>query len=186
MLEDQMLDGQMLDGQVWRFGDDINTDLIAPTPYIYMPAKEQAKHVFEANRPGWIDQVGAGDFIVAGRNFGMGSSRPAPMALAALSIGGVLADSINALFFRNCVSFGLLALECPGVSRLLEEGQCARVSIDDFTVQNLGTGATLSAVPIPSSLIQLMRRGGIFPLLESEGLIRPRQGDEPAKESAQQ
>jgi 3-isopropylmalate/(R)-2-methylmalate dehydratase small subunit len=186
MLEDQMLDGQMLDGQVWRFGDDINTDLIAPTPYIYMPAKEQAKHVFEANRPGWVDQVGAGDFIVAGRNFGMGSSRPAPMALAALSIGGVLADSINALFFRNCVSFGLLALECPGVSRLLEEGQCARVSIDDFTVQNLGTGATLSAVPIPSSLIQLMRRGGIFPLLESEGLIRPRQGDEPAKESAQQ
>jgi 3-isopropylmalate/(R)-2-methylmalate dehydratase small subunit len=186
MFDGQVLDGQVLDGQVWSFGDDINTDLIAPTPYIYMPAKEQAKHVFEANRPGWVQQVKPGDLIVAGRNFGMGSSRPAPMGLAALSIGGVLADSINALFFRNCVSFGLLALECPGVSRMLEEGQRARISIEDFTVQNLATGATLPAVPIPSSLIRLMRRGGIFPLLESEGLILPRRADEPAKESAQQ
>src|SRR5437868_14269415 len=102
MLDGQMLDGQVLDGHVWSFGDDINTDLIATTPYIYMPVKEQAKHVFEANRPGWVRQVKAGEFIGAGRYFGMGSSRPAPMALAALSIGDVLADSINALFFRNC------------------------------------------------------------------------------------
>ena len=74
----------MLEGKVWTFGDDINTDLIAPTPYIYMPAKDQAKHVFEANRPGWVNDMKAGDFIVAGRNFGMGSSRPAPMVLNAL------------------------------------------------------------------------------------------------------
>jgi 3-isopropylmalate/(R)-2-methylmalate dehydratase small subunit len=163
----------MLEGDVWTFGDDINTDLIAPTPYIYLPAKEQARHVFEANRPGWVDEMKPGDFIVAGRNFGMGSSRPAPMALNALSVGCVLADSINALFFRNCVSFGLLALECPGVSRLFQEGQRASVSVDDFTVRNLATGETLEAVPVPPALINLMRAGGIFPLLESEGLIKP-------------
>ena len=87
------------------------------------PPKDQAKHVFEANRPGWVNEMRAGDFIVAGRNFGMGSSRPAPMVLNALSVGCVLADSINALFFRNCVSFGLLALECPGVSEMFQEGQ---------------------------------------------------------------
>jgi 3-isopropylmalate/(R)-2-methylmalate dehydratase small subunit len=176
----------MLEGKIWLFGDDINTDLIAPTPYIYMAAKEQAKHVFEANRPGWVNEMKPGDFIVAGRNFGMGSSRPAPMVLNALSVGCVLADSINALFFRNCVSFGLLALECAGVSKLFTEGQRARVSFDDFIIQNIDTGAKLTAVSIPESLIQLMRRGGIFPLLESEGLIAPKAIEDAEKLGAQQ
>jgi 3-isopropylmalate/(R)-2-methylmalate dehydratase small subunit len=176
----------MLEGKVWVFGDDINTDLIVPTPYIYLPAKEQAKHVFEANRPGWVDAMKPGDFIVAGRNFGMGSSRPAPMTLNALSLGCVLADSINALFFRNCVSFGLLALECPGVSGMFEEGQSARVSFEDFSVENVQTGAALKAVPVPPSLIEMMRRGGIFPLLESEGLIAPKAADEAATGASHQ
>jgi len=174
----------MLEGKVWVFGDDINTDLIAPTPYIYMPAKDQAKHVFEANRPGWVNEVRPGDVIVAGRNFGMGSSRPAPMVLNALAVGCVLADSINALFFRNCVSFGLLALECPGVSKMFQEGHNARVSFEDFTIENVETGARLKAVPVPPSLIEMMRRGGMFPLLESEGLIAPKQADESGKQAA--
>jgi 3-isopropylmalate/(R)-2-methylmalate dehydratase small subunit len=174
----------MLEGKVWMFGDDINTDLIAPTPYVYMAAKEQAKHVFEANRPGWANEMKAGDVIVAGRNFGMGSSRPAPMVLNALSLGCVLADSINALFFRNCVSFGLLALECPGVSKLFREGQHVRVSFDDFSIENVETGARLTAVPVPPSLVDMMRRGGMFPLLESEGLIAPTTDD--TKEAVQQ
>jgi 3-isopropylmalate/(R)-2-methylmalate dehydratase small subunit len=168
----------MLEGKVWMFGDDINTDLIAPTPYIYMPAKDQAIHAFEANRPGWVNQVKAGDFIVAGRNFGMGSSRPAPMVLNALSIGCVLAESINGLFFRNCVSFGLIALECEGVSRLFEEGQQARVSLNNFMITNTVTGQSLKALPVPESLIDLMEGGGIFPLLEREGLILPKSSKE--------
>src|SRR5262245_38228173 len=86
-----------------------------------------------------------------------------PMALNALAVGCVLADSINALFFRNCVSFGLLALECPGVSKLFQEGQTARVSFADFNIENTGTGARLPALPVPPSLIDMMRRGGIFP-----------------------
>ena len=176
----------MVEGTVWKFGDDINTDLIAPTPYIYMPAKDQARHVFEVNRPGWVDQVKAGDVIVAGRNFGMGSSRPAPMVLREFALGCVLANSINALFFRNCVSFGLLALECPGVSCLFEEGQQARISFEDFSVENPATGGTLKAVPVPNSLIELMRNGGIFPLLESEGFIKPKPADAPRKATADQ
>jgi 3-isopropylmalate/(R)-2-methylmalate dehydratase small subunit len=176
----------MLKGKVWTFGDDINTDLILPTPYIYMPAKEQARHVFEANRPGWINEMIAGDVIVAGRNFGMGSSRPAPLALNALSVGCVLADSVNALFFRNCVSFGLLALECPGVSQLFQEGELAEVSFDDFTVRNATSGKTLKAVPVPESLVSMMQRGGIMPLLESEGFIAPRTAAEELLQSAQQ
>lgn len=176
----------MIEGPIWKFGDDINTDLIAPTPYIYMPAKDQARHVFEVNRPGWADQVTPGDIIVAGRNFGMGSSRPAPMVLREFALGCVLADSINALFFRNCVSFGLLALECPGVSRLFQEGQRARISFDEFTIENPATGERIKALPVPTSLVDLMRGGGIFPLLESEGYIKPKPASETKKANADQ
>ena len=176
----------MFEGRTWLFGDDINTDLIVPTPYIYLPAKEQARHVFEANRPGWVKEMRPGDFVVAGRNFGMGSSRPAPLALTALNVGCVLADTINALFFRNCVSFGLLALECPGVSKLFAEGEIARVSFEDFTVTNPASGKSVKAVAVPDSLVSLMRGGGIMPLLESQGLIEPlKVGEEEAKQAAQ-
>jgi 3-isopropylmalate/(R)-2-methylmalate dehydratase small subunit len=163
----------MISGTVWCFGDDINTDLILPAPYMYLPEAQQARHVFQANRPGWVDQVGRGDIIVAGRNFGTGSSRPAPLALRALGIGCLLADSINPLFFRNCVSFGLLALECAGVSAAFAEGDRAEVSIEEARVHNARSGQALSGVAIPPALLSLMRGGGIFPLLESEGLIGP-------------
>ena len=95
----------MVEGTVWKFGDDINTDLIAPTPYIYMPAKDQARHVFEVNRPGWVDQVKAGDVIVAGRNFGMGSSRPAPMVLREFTLGCVLAEFDQRSFLSKLREF---------------------------------------------------------------------------------
>ena len=114
----------------------------------------------------------------------MGSSRPAPLALNALSVGCVLADSVNALFFRNCVSFGLLALECPGVSRLFTEGERAQVSFEDFTVTNPASGKSLSAVVVPKSLVDLMLGGGIMPLLESEGFIAPRTAAEESQQSA--
>jgi 3-isopropylmalate/(R)-2-methylmalate dehydratase small subunit len=163
----------MLSGRVWKFGDDINTDLIQPTPYMYLPAREQARHVFQANRPGWVDQMKPGDVIVAGKNFGMGSSRPAPLVLRTLGLGCLVADSLNALFFRNCVSFGLLAFECPGVSDVFAEGDSADIDVDNLKIANARTCASLSLQPIPEQLILLMRSGGIFPLLEAEGLIGP-------------
>jgi 3-isopropylmalate/(R)-2-methylmalate dehydratase small subunit len=163
----------MITGKTWKFGDDINTDLILPAPFMYLPKEQQAKHVFEANRPGWVDIVKRGDVIVGGRNFGTGSSRPAPLALNALGIGCLIADSINPLFFRNCVSFGLPALECAGVSAVFQEGDIAAISLSEASVHNMRTGQTLAGLSIPEALLKLMQRGGIFPLLESEGLIGP-------------
>ena len=81
------------------------------------PEAEQARAVFTANRPGWVDRCSTGDVIVGGRNFGMGSNRPAARSLRNIGVGFLLAESINGLFFRNSVNFGFLALECPGVSR---------------------------------------------------------------------
>lgn len=163
----------MIRGRTWKFEDDINTDLILPAPYMYLPKEQQAKHVFEANRPGWVDLVMHGDVVIAGQNFGTGSSRPAPLALNALGVGCLVADSINPLFFRNCVSFGLLALECAGVSEIFEEGDEAEVSMADSKIRNLRTGEMRVGLPIPDALLSLMQGGGIFPLLEREGLIGP-------------
>ena len=138
------------------------------------PEAEQARAVFSANRPGWIDQIAPGDIIIGGRNFGTGSSRPAARSLRNIGLGCLVAESINGLFFRNAVSFGFLALECPGVHAAFEEGQTAEVSLADWSVRNRDTGAVLHATPIPERLLSLMTSGGIYPLLEAEGLIAPK------------
>src|SRR3954453_20055856 len=158
-------------GRVWKYGDAINTDLMLPGPLLTATEAEQARAVFSANRPGWIDQIASGDIIVGGRNFGTGSSRPAARSLRNIGLAGLLAESINGLFFRNAVSFGFLALECAGIHAAFEEGHTAEISIADWTVGNRDTGAVLAISPVPERLLSLMTSGGIFPLLEAEGLI---------------
>jgi 3-isopropylmalate/(R)-2-methylmalate dehydratase small subunit len=161
-------------GRVWKFGDNINTDLMLPGYVHAATEEEQARAVFNANRPGWVNEVRPGDFIVGGRNYGMGSSRPAARSIRNVGIACLIADSINGLFFRNCVNFGMLAIECPGASSAFEEGQSAEVSLNDFTVRNVATGKVLEALPVPENLLALMRGGGIYPVLEKQGLIAPK------------
>ena len=162
-------------GRVWTFGDDINTDLMLPGPLLGASEEVQARAVFSANRPGWVDLVQPGDIIVGGRNFGTGSSRPAARALRNLGLGALLAESINGLFFRNAVSFGFLANTCPGVATAFEEGQTAEISLADWTVRNRESGAVLQARPVPDQLLSLMTGGGVYPVLEARGLIAPAQ-----------
>src|SRR5215813_15469254 len=167
----------VISGKVWKFGDNINTDLMLHGPLLFATAEEQKRAVFSANRPGWVDQIGKGDIIVGGLNYGMGSSRPAARSLRNLGIAALLAESINGLFFRNAVNFGLLALECPGIHEAFEEGQTAEVSLDDFTVRNRDAGTLLTAQRVPSMLLDLMTQGGLYPHLERQGLIEPRSAD---------
>jgi 3-isopropylmalate/(R)-2-methylmalate dehydratase small subunit len=142
----------VISGRVWKFGDNINTDMMMPGPALYLPEAERIRYIFQANRPGWVDAVRRGDFIIGGKSYGVGSSRPAALSL------------------RNV---GLLALECPGVHAMFEEGQTATVSTDDLTIRNEATGEVRKALPVPRQLVDLMCGGGIFPLLESQGLIAP-------------
>ena len=164
----------MVTGRVWKFGDDINTDLMLPGPLLTASEEEQRRAVFSANRPGWVDAVRPGDIIIGGRNFGTGSSRPAARSLRNLGLGALIAESSNGLFFRNAVSFGFLALECPGIHAAFDEGHTADIAIDTWTVRNRDTGAVLSISPIPEQLLSLMTSGGIYPLLEKQGLIAPK------------
>lgn len=165
---------RMIAGRVWTFGDNINTDLMLPGALLLATEEEQRRAVFSANRPGWVDQVRPGDIIVGGRNYGMGSSRPAARSLRNCGIAALVAESINGLFFRNAVNFGLVALECPGVAAAFAEGQTAEISLADFTVTNRDTGATLRALPVPQMLLDMMQGGGLYPHLERQGLIAPR------------
>lgn len=160
-------------GRVWKFGDSINTDLMLPGHAALLSPAEQVQLIFQANRPGWVDLVVKGDIIVAGKSFGLGSSRPAARSLRNLGIGCVIAESLARLFFRNAVNWGLVALECPGVQAAFEEGQIAEISTDDWTVRNKATGRELKLLPIPDMLLELMQGGGIYPMLERDGLVAP-------------
>jgi len=172
----------MISGRTWKFGDNINTDLMVPGPVTYATEEEQKRAVFSANRPGWVDMVREGDIIIGGKNYGMGSSRPAARSLRNLGISCLLADSLNGLFVRNSVNFGFLALECPGVHLAFDEGQIAEVELEHWSVRNQQTNNRLDIRPVPNELLSLMRTGGIYPHLEALGLIRPK--DSPAAQAA--
>ena len=157
--------------RVWKFGDNINTDLILPNVAFYLPAQEQIAYIFRANRPGWVDLVKAGDILIGGKNFGMGSSRPAARNLKNLGLGCLIADSINGLFYRNCVNYAFPAMECAGVETIFEEGEMAEVDFEAGVVRNAQTGASLPTRKIPGELLKIIDAGGIFALLEAEGSI---------------
>ena len=161
------------ESRTWKFGDHINTDLILPGPVMLLPFDEQPQYVFQANRPGWVKLVQSEDILIGGHNFGTGSGRPAARSLKVLGINCLVAESINGLFFRNCVNYGLYPLECPGVSELFEEGDVAAVDYGDFTVTNVTKGESLQAKQFPEMLLDILQAGGIYPLMESRGLLEP-------------
>jgi 3-isopropylmalate/(R)-2-methylmalate dehydratase small subunit len=160
--------------RVWKFGDNINTDLILPNVAFYLTPQEQIKYIFRANRPGWVDLVEPGDILIGGKNFGMGSSRPAARNLKNLGLACLVAHSINGLFYRNAVNFALPAMECDGVEALFDEGDIAEVDFESGAVKNRRRDQILLARTIPPQLLKIVQAGGIFPLLEQEGLIAPK------------
>ena len=165
----------IFEARVWKFPDNINTDLIIPSGSIYLSAQDQARLAFKASRPGWVDELKPGDIMIAGRNFGMGSSRPAARSLKLLGLSCVIAESINGLMFRNCINYAFPAMECPGISNAFEEGDIARVDFSAATVRNSRSGKTLAARGLPPKLLDLLEAGGIYALLEKKGIIEPLQ-----------
>ncbi|MDB5810916.1 MAG: 3-isopropylmalate dehydratase small subunit [Betaproteobacteria bacterium] len=161
------------EARVWKFPANINTDLILPSGSIYLSQAEQVQLIFKANRPGWVDLVKPGDIIVAGKNFGLGSSRPASRSLKNLGVSCVLAESINGLFFRNCVNYAFPAMECAGVADSFAEGDICEVDFADGNVRNRTSGKSLQAKVLPEKLLDLLKAGGIYPLLEMKGIIEP-------------
>ena len=153
--------------------DLINTDLIMPSKAFRLPKNEQHTLCFEAVRPEFAREVKAGDIVVAGENFGMGSSRPIGDVMRGAGIAAVIAESINGLFFRNSINYAFPAMECPGVMALFNEGDVAQVNFHDGAVRNLTAGKSITAKALPAKLLDLLQAGGIYPLLEQKGIIEP-------------
>lgn len=172
---------QIIQGRVWCVGDNIDTDLLLPIDVLQMARSERPKHVFRANRPGWVQQVKPGDILIGGKNFGMGSGRPASQAMKDLGLSCVLAESFNGLFMRNCVNFALPALKIPGVHAAFEEGDEAEVDFDAATAKNLRTGSTLVGSPWPEMMRRCLHAGGLIQKLEADGYLHPQVWQPPAE-----
>ncbi len=153
-------------GRVWRFGDNLNTDVLAPGAYMKFGIEEIARHCLEAVEPRFATEVQPGDVLVAGRNCGAGSSREqAPQALKHLGVAALVAESFAGLFYRNALNLGLPALVCAEAKRFRADDRL-RVDAELGRIDNLTTGETLACEPIPPHLMQMIRDGGLLPHLE--------------------
>jgi 3-isopropylmalate/(R)-2-methylmalate dehydratase small subunit len=157
-----------LTGKVWKFAqDDINTGLIRKQMYNHLPPQEQGKHCMESLDPEFSGKVQPGDFIVAGTNFGCGSSTPAHYSIAALGIPAIVAESFGALFFSNCVGGGLWPVVCPGILGLVETGDTLEIDTENFVVRNLSSGKMLRGKPLPQMYREMVLVGGEKPYLKA-------------------
>lgn len=150
--------------QAWVFGDDVDTDQIIAGRYLVkLDPRELAKHVMEAADPKFASEVRRGDVIIAGRNFGCGSSRErAPLALKSAGISAVVAESFARIFYRNAVNLGLPVLTCSGASRGFKTSDKVRVDMREGKVHNLSTGKTFKFEPLPDFLLEIVRAGGLL------------------------
>lgn len=162
-------------GRAWRFGHDVSTDLLAPGTYALDPLEARKLHTLESVDPRFAQEVEPGDVVVAGRNFGCGSSREtAPEGLLALGVGCVVAESFARLFLRNAVAIGLPVLSCPGVLDALEPGDVVAVDLAVGSVRNVNTGVEVRGEPLPEEMRRILAAGGIL------AVLRRRAGEDPS------
>jgi 3-isopropylmalate dehydratase small subunit len=147
-------------GRAWTFGDNVDTDQIIPAEHLVtMDNEELAKHVFEKARPEFAREVRAGDIIVAGRNFGCGSSREhAPRALMGAGVSCVVAESFARIFFRNAINIGLPVIEAKLKA---SEGDMINIDLRKGLVENATTGRRTSFAAYPPFVMMLMDKGGL-------------------------
>jgi len=148
--------------RIWRFGDGIDTDAMAPGQYMKLPIEQIAEHCMEVVRPGFAAAVRPGDVVVAGANFGIGSSREqAPQALVTLGVAGVVAASFAGLFYRNAINLGLPVLVCRDLEGL-EDGAVA--SLDAAAARlTLENGVAVELEPMPRFLLDIVEAGAASP-----------------------
>jgi 3-isopropylmalate/(R)-2-methylmalate dehydratase small subunit len=159
----------ILEGNCWKFGHNIPTDMITPTNVVMRGMDEMVKHVLENANPDFPRNVQPGDIIVAGRNFGCSSGRAiAPKAIKATGVAAVLAEFFSRTFYRNGPEIGLPILEVSGIHDFVETGHRLRIDIERGLVENLTTGASIQGTPPSGLLLDMLRAGGLIPLLKSD------------------
>lgn len=158
----------VLRGRVWRFDHDISTDVLSPGAYAVDPVEVRKLHVLESVNPAFASGVEPGDVIVAGRNFGCGSSREtAPENLKALGVACVAAESISRLFMRNAIAVGLPILVCTGIHAAFADGDGIEIDLASGRAVNLESGVEVQGDSLPDEMREILAAGGILTVLRN-------------------
>ncbi|MBM4054572.1 MAG: 3-isopropylmalate dehydratase small subunit [Planctomycetes bacterium] len=154
----------------WKFGDNVNTDEIIPARYLNTTdTNELAKHCMEDADPDFIKKARKGDVIVAGENFGCGSSREhAPISIKAAGISCVIAKSFARIFFRNAINIGLLIFECPKAAEQIKEGDEIEVKLAQSEIFNHTSKKTFTFEPFPPEMQEIIKSGGLMNFVKTK------------------
>jgi 3-isopropylmalate/(R)-2-methylmalate dehydratase small subunit len=155
-------------GRVWKYGDDVNTDVIFPGKYTYTASgrDEIARHALEDLDPTFVDGVQPGDIIVAGRNWGCGSSREqAATCLAYNGVGALIAASFGRIFYRNALNNGLMAIASPQASQAIESGETVRIDLDRHVI--VCRAGEIAFPPLSPSVMRIVEAGGLVPYVKA-------------------
>ena len=160
----------MLKGRVFKFGDNVSTDDIIPGRFVHLRSNlpELAKHVFEDADATFSQRVGQGDFVVAGSNFGLGSSREhAPLVIKLSGVSAILAKSVARIFYRNAINIGLPVLVCD--TGTINDGDQLEVNLEKGTISNLTNNTLLRFNPMPDVMLRILNEGGLVPYIKKHG-----------------
>ncbi len=157
-------------GRVWKFGDDVDTDIIIPGRYLVLTNEnELAKHAMEGLDPEFYQKVEEGDIILAGKNFGCGSSREhAPIALKAAGISAVVAESFARIFYRNAINVGLPLLESEQISSNFSQSDEIELDMDKGILKDETTGEEYEVKKLPEFMLEILNNGGLIPYLKEK------------------
>ena len=159
-----------LKGKCWKFGKDVNTDVILPARYLNTSEPgELAKHCMEDADPAFASKISSGDIIVAGKNFGCGSSREhAPISIKAAGISCVIAETFSRIFYRNSFNIGLPIFESPEAVKEIHEGDEVLLDADAGTILNCTTGKVFKVAPVPPFMQKIVAAGGLIPYVREK------------------
>jgi 3-isopropylmalate/(R)-2-methylmalate dehydratase small subunit len=161
-----MNEGNILTGRAWVFGDDINTDILAPGIYMKAPIEEMATHCLEAIAPDFARSVELGDIVIAGENFGIGSSREqAAQVLRTLGISAIIARSFGGIFYRNAINFGLVAVTYDEPHDI-KTGDLVTVDSSAGRFENMASQSSIGCDVVPTHLMAMISAGGLVPYLK--------------------
>ena len=158
-------------GRVWVFGDSLNTDAMYPPDAMRLDLPEAANMIFYEVRPGWTAQVTRGDIVIAGKNFGLGSSRPVAALFNQLGVAALVAEEFNSLFFRNAINSGLPAMTVPDVTAAFSEGEAGTFDLRTGGWRNDTTGVSGTVPVLPDLILDILASGGVLPRLAERGYL---------------
>lgn len=159
-------------GKVWKFSDDVSTDAIIPGKYKFdtLDMDKLARHTMEGIDPDFYEKINQGDIIVAGENFGCGSSREqAPLVIKHAGISCVVAESFSRIFYRNAINVGLPILKAPNVTENVEEGDTIEVDIEKGIIENISRKEEIRGEKLSPFMLEILKNGGLSKYIKSKG-----------------